>query len=176
MSAAKGCWRTCDKTWPLWRKQSKAARDSIFDGAQNVSYLARGCNCNQRARSPTEPAELIGATGMELAAIGRELAAIGHDLAAIGRGLAAIGRELAATRSDRARARSDRERARSDRARARSDRARARSDRAQARSDRARAGISDRREFAPTERGVAAIAPVGSVGAREVHLAGGGGR
>ena len=69
------------------------------------------------------------------------------------------------TRSDRARGRSDRARGRSDRARARSDRARARSDRARARSDKKRAGISDRREFASTERGVAAITPVGSVGA-----------
>ena len=61
--------------------------------------------------------------------------------------------------------RGDRHQTRSDRARARSDRARARSDRARARSDKKRAGISDRREFASTERGVAAIAPVGSVGA-----------
>ena len=68
-------------------------------------------------------------------------------------------------RSDRARGRSDRARNRSDRARTRSDRARARSDRARARSDKKHAGISDRREFASTERGVAAIAPVGSVGA-----------
>ena len=81
--------------------------------------------------------------------------------------------DRARTRSDRARARSDRARARSDRARARSDRARARSDRARDRSDKKRVRISDWREFASTtERGVAAIAPVGSVGAPPLFVPG----